>query len=319
MDNLERHKGTAPQIRAGVAALIARGNPTKEHTALAVECGTGGVVRATIEGVVGGSDPRAVNGFGHAVARLVAIAVLGEHQVPPVAHLKQIGHLEHGVQARVPPVALELPVLKVLGGELDQTASHQTLVLAHARAEDEHVLLVLLIPKHKGIAPVAIVIALLRRKQRLGDVLLPLNGVIARGVEQDLLHQACLDLVAVAARIQRVILLANLKDGASVDVLVDFLVAATLQALTKVLVIDKVFGRSERPTKRLTKRTRIARIALMIKVERAVLTVRHDVAYPDSLRLVIHLVHPRLPFPRETNSVQLQDMSIVFMCQTFSY
>ena len=135
----------------------------------------------------------------------------------------------------------------------------------------------------------------MRRKQRLGDVFLPLNGVITRGVEQDLLHQACLDLVAVAARIQRVILLANLKDGASVDVLVDFLVAATLQALTKVLVIDKVFGRSERPTKRLAKRTRIARIALMIEIERAILAVGHDVAHPNSLRLVIDLMHQRLP------------------------
>ena len=264
-------------------------------------------------------NPRTVDGLGHAVTGLVAVAVLGKDEVPPVAHLKEIRHLKHGVQARVPPVALELPVGQILGGELDQAAGHQTLVLAHTRAEDEHVLFVLLIPKHKGIAPVAVIVTLLGRKQRLGDVLLPLDGVVTRCVKKNLLHQACLDLIAIATSVERMVLVAHLKHRAGINVLVDFLVAATLKALAKVLVVDEILGRSECPAKRLSERFGVTRVTLMIEIERAVLAVRHDVAYPNSLRLVIHLVHPRLPFSRDTNSVQLQDMSIVFICQTFSH
>ena len=115
------------------------------------------------------------------------------------------------------------------------------------------------------------------------------------------------------------VLVAHLKHRAGINVLVDLLVAAALKALAKVLVIDEVLGRSECPTKRLSERSGVTRVALMIEIERAILAVRHDVAYPNSLRLVIHLMHPRLPFPRDTNSVHLQDMSIVFICQTFSH
>ena len=319
LNDLEGHKGATPQVRAGVAALVTRRNPTKENAALAVKCGTRGIVRAAIEGIVRRSDPRTVDRARHAVTGLVAITVLGEHQIPPVAHLKEIRHLEHGVQARIPPVALELPGIQVLGGELDQTTGHQTLVLAHTRAEDEHVLFVLLIPKHKGIAPVAVIVTLLGRKQRLGDVLLPLDGVVTRCVKKNLLHQACLDLIAIATSVERMVLVAHLKHRAGINILVDFLVAATLKALAKVFVIDEVLGCRECPAKRLSERSGVSRVTLMIEIERAVLAVRHDVAYPNSLRLVIHLVHPRLPFSRDTNSVQLQDMSIVFICQTFSH
>ena len=115
------------------------------------------------------------------------------------------------------------------------------------------------------------------------------------------------------------VLVAHLKHRAGINILVDFLVAATLKALAKVFVIDEVLGCRECPAKRLSERSGVSRVTLMIEIERAVLAVRHDVAYPNSLRLVIHLVHPRLPFSRDTNSVQLQDMSIVFICQTFSH
>ena len=138
-------------------------------------------------------------------------------------------------------------------------------------------------------------------------------------MKKNLLHQACLDLIAIATSVERMVLVAHLKHRAGINILVDFLVAATLKALAKVFVIDEVLGCRECPAKRLSERFGVTRVTLMIEIERAVLAVRHDVAYPNSLRLVIHLVHPRLPFSRDTNSVQLQDMSIVFICQTFSH
>ena len=169
------------------------------------------------------------------------------------------------------------------------------------------------------IAPVAVIVTLLGRKQRLGDVLLPLDGVVTRCVKKNLLHQACLDLIAIATSVERMVLVSHLKHRAGINILVAFLVAATLKALAKVYVIDEVLGCRECTANRLSERSGVSRVTLIIEIERAVLAVRHDVAYPNSLRLVIHLVHPRLPFSRDTNSVQLQDMSIVFICQTFSH
>ena len=174
-------------------------------------------------------------------------------------------------------------------------------------------LFVLLIPKHKGIAPVAVIVTLLGRKQRLGDVLLPLDGVVTRCVKKNLLHQACADLIAIATSVERMVLVAHLKHRAGINILVDFLVAATLKALAKVLVVDEILGRRECPTKRLSERTGVSRVTLVIEIERAVLAVRHDVAYPNSLRLVIHLVHPRLPFHDILTRYNGK------ICQSFSY
>ena len=109
------------------------------------------------------------------------------------------------------------------------------------------------------------------------------------------------------------VLVAHLKHRAGINILVDFLVAATLKALAKVLVVDEILGRRECPTKRLSERTGVSRVTLVIEIERAVLAVRHDVAYPNSLRLVIHLVHPRLP-----SHVILTRYNCK-ICQSFSY
>ena len=109
------------------------------------------------------------------------------------------------------------------------------------------------------------------------------------------------------------VLVAHLKHRAGINVLVDFLVAAALKALAKVLVVDEILGRSECPAKRLSERFGVTRVTLMIEIERAVLAVRHDVAYPNSLRLVIHLVHPRLPFHDILTRYNGK------ICQSFSY
>ena len=55
------------------------------------------------------------------------------------------------------------------------------------------------------------------------------------------------------------VLVAHLKHRAGINILVDFLVAATLKALAKVFVIDEVLGRSERPAKRLSERSGVTR------------------------------------------------------------
>src|SRR5680860_1758415 len=118
LSGLEHRHCARPLPGAVVAIAFPAGDPAEEESATVALSRLRRIIRAAVDAVVLGHEPRALDAPGHTVARGEVVGELGVDEVPPVPPPEHTGALMGDVSARIPKRFRDLPVCEVGGHTL---------------------------------------------------------------------------------------------------------------------------------------------------------------------------------------------------------